>query len=227
VFLGLAAIPIFFSVFYLNSKAVLISVFVILMFLAYVLRVKLKTILIFTVLAIIIMYSSGFLQKAVHRFRQPRDNLRLELYLDSLNKISKNPFIGVGLGNKIRSTNDPVTHYDIFTNIIENGKIKVNTVDAIDSLYLNYAFKMGLPFMILMISFLIYLFWQGRFYGKITDEAQRAFVLGMFCMFPGFFIESFFGFPFMNLSFSMFFWFILGIYARIINNSKNTSNNNI
>ncbi|MCB4790701.1 MAG: O-antigen ligase family protein [Elusimicrobia bacterium] len=211
IYVGFATMLVY--PFYLMSRTTMIGIFIVgvMLLLAGKYKVNYKKIVVFSAIILLGLFFTGLPQKFVSRFNglikgQHDDIGRMNLYIDSAKAVIKHPVLGIGLDGKL----DVPKNY--------------TTYDLIDSLYFTIALKIGIIGLAIIVIFILWLIFIGYYYLKknISDsEENKSFVLAVFCMLPAFLVAGLFAYPFCSISFDIFFWFIMGIYARIIQNSKN------
>lgn len=193
---GLCFILMITAVCYLRSRSVVIGFVFSIFFLFLFKRINWKF-LIPLILAFLVILSTGLYGKFVERFSvYPQQ--RFQIYKSAIKEIKKNPLLGVGLGKPIQAP---------------------YKIDVIDSLYLDTPLKIGLPGSVALFGFLFYLFIKGiRYHRRILNRNsdEYFFATGVLSGLSGFFVTSLAGPPFSSISFSIFFWLLLGLYARIV-----------
>ena len=209
ILLFIAFIFMFLAVFYLMSKSNIIALLCSFLILLKIKR-KVSYILILAPILLVISYCMGITKNIILRFSMIfSDSDRIAIYSKVIDEIKNNLIIGSGFGAVIK--------IDVFKEPLFN---------TYDSLYLEMLVKIGLIGTVMFVGFMVYLIAKGIKYLKDTDcsanSLEYSFVLGVISMFPGFLLMGMVAFLMSSISFNIFFWFILGIYARIINNSKNT-----
>lgn len=149
------------------------------------------------------------IEKATEQLPPTSTEVRGKLYSHALKLISKDPLLGIGMGNHFEGT------------VSKGNFVEHYRIDRVENLYLTLLLKLGLVGFIFIFFFVffcykIYVYLKTNF--SIHKSDEYLFVMGVLFGIFGLLVAGLFEYIFYSLSFNMLIWSSIAICAKIIGN---------